>query len=66
MGPFKWNENDECKNLCRPQMSKDGVYIGYFDEAGMRHGRGIHISHNGTKYVGYWNLGKRDGRGRRL
>ena len=40
-GPFKWDDNDESKDLCAPKEMTDGFYIGQFDLSGARSGRGI-------------------------
>lgn len=47
-----------------PVKVEDGIYQGEWDPTGHRHGRGVEVFEDGSKYVGYFNHDKMDHFGR--
>lgn len=45
-------------------MDNGAIYTGQWTKDGLRHGRGIQIWTDGSKYEGYWSNDMANGRGR--
>ena len=60
-----WAEEDEFSNhKCFVfEEFKEAIYVGYFNENGERHGKGVMKYKNGRQYEGDWVDDLRDGRG---
>ena len=55
LGAYSFNADDNCPtDLFGPvKMPNGGLYIGQFNPAGKKSGRGIYIWQDGAKYIGY-------------
>jgi hypothetical protein len=46
------------------ELDNGAIYIGQWNKDGVRHGRGVQIWPDGSKYEGYWKCDMANGRGR--
>ncbi len=69
LGVFKYNkplepEDEELENRGPYELDNGAIYIGHWSKAGLRHGQGIQLWPDGSKYEGYWKDDMANGRGR--
>jgi hypothetical protein len=67
-GQFKYDAgfSDEFQRIRRGavELENGAIYIGEWNERAERHGKGIQIWNDGSKYEGYWRRDKANGKGR--
>lgn len=67
-GQFKYDADfsDEFQRIRRGavELENGAIYIGEWSERGERHGKGVQIWNDGSKYEGYWRGDKANGKGR--
>eukprot|EP01022_Parablepharisma_sp_SALTPOND_P012873 TRINITY_DN1674_c0_g1_i1.p3 TRINITY_DN1674_c0_g1~~TRINITY_DN1674_c0_g1_i1.p3 ORF type:complete len:401 (+),score=43.48 TRINITY_DN1674_c0_g1_i1:4847-6049(+) len=69
LGPFKFdkpitNTDKELEDRGPFELDNGAIYIGQWNKAGLREGKGTQIWPDGSKYVGYWNNDMANGKGR--
>ena len=67
-GPFTYQniESDGVKTTLKPAtvLENGAVYIGDWNDNNERHGKGMQLWNDCSKYEGYWKYGKANGKGR--
>jgi hypothetical protein len=67
-GQFKYDADfsDEFQRIRRGavELENGAIYIGEWNQKGERHGKGVQIWNDGSKYEGYWRRDKANGKGR--
>ena len=69
LGAFKYEKSPEKEDYTLGErgpyeLDNSAVYIGQWSNMGMRHGRGIQLWPDGSKYEGYWKNDMANGKGR--
>jgi hypothetical protein len=67
-GPFKYDADfsDKCERIFKGpiELENGAFYIGEWNQYNQKHGAGMNIWQNGSKYEGYWKQDKANGKGR--
>jgi len=69
IGQFKYDkqESESDRDLIERgpfELDNQAVYVGQWNKMGLRHGRGLQIWPDGSKYEGYWKNDTANGKGR--
>ena len=63
LGPFKYEIPKEetetnLENRGPFELDNEAIYVGQWNKEGLRHGKGVQIWPDGSKYEGYWKIGR--------